>query len=98
MDTKYVNLDRYGIPGDVEIQITVYLIAADLKTRKLMNTLASIGCDGCFCLSHFCDLILPLVGFANSSDELYQYYYDMLAKHCGKVTDKNDLPIEEALC
>jgi hypothetical protein len=96
MNLKYLNLDLYGIPEDAEIQIPVFLIAADLKNRKLTNALASIGCDNCFCASDLCDLILALTGFEDRPNELYDFYFDLLNQNCEKVTHENDLPIKEA--
>lgn len=96
MNLKYLNLDLYGIPENAEIQIPVLLIATDLKSRKLINGLTSIGCDNCFCASDLCDLVLALTGFEDRPNELYDFYFDLLDQDCEKVTHENDLPIKEA--
>jgi hypothetical protein len=98
MNLKYLNLDLYSIPEDAEIQIPVFLIAADLKTRKLINALTSIGCDGSFCVSDLCDLVFAFVGFEDRPNELYDYYFELLDQYCEKVTHQNDIPIKEAFC
>lgn len=61
MNLKHLNLDLHNIPEDAEIQVSVFLIASDLKTRKLVHTMTSIGCDSCFCVSDLCDLVLAIV-------------------------------------
>ena len=97
MNLKYLNLDLYGIPEDAEIQMAVYLIASDLKTKKLFNSLTDIGCDSCFCIPEFCDLIFAIVGFEDRPNELYDFYFDLLDQYCNTVTHENDLPAKEAL-
>lgn len=96
MNLQYLNMDLYGIPEDAEIQIPVYLIAADLKSRKLINGLTSVGCDNCFCVPELCDLVLALTGFEDRPNELYDFYFALLDQECEKVTRENDLPIKEA--
>lgn len=97
MNLKHLNLDLYGIPEDENIQITVLLIAAELKSRKLINGLTSIGCDSCFCIPDFCDLVLAFTGFNDRPNEIYDYYFNLLDQHCDNVTHENDLPIKEAM-
>ena len=96
MNLKHLNLDLYDIPKDAETQTTVFLIASDLKMRKLTNGLTSIGCDNCFCVSDLCDLILAMIGFEDRPNELYDFYFNLLDKYCDKVTFENDVPINEA--
>jgi hypothetical protein len=98
MNLKHLNLDLYGIPENEGMQMAVFLIASDIKSRKLINSLTDIGCHTCFCVSDLSDLTLALIGFDDWSDELYDDYFDLLDQYCGKVSHKNDLPIEEALC
>lgn len=96
MNLNYLNLDLYGIPEDAEIQLPVFLIAADLKSRKLMNALTSIGCDACFCVADFCDVVFSFIGFDDRPNELYDFYFQLLERECDNVTYKNDTPIREA--
>ena len=96
MNLEHLNLDLYDIPEDATTQVSVYLIATDLKTRKLDNALASIGCDSCFCVSELCDLVLAIVGFNDRPDDLYEFYFNLIDKYCKKVNHENSLPIKEA--
>lgn len=96
MNLKHLNLDLFGIPEDAGIQLPVFLIAADLKTRKLINALTGIGCDGSFCVPDLCDLVLAYVGFDDRPNELYDFYFDLLDRECDKVSHENDTPIREA--
>jgi hypothetical protein len=97
MNLKYLNLDLHGIPVDSETQLAVYLIASELKSRKLVNSLTEIGCDNCFCVSDLCNLVLAIVGFEDRPNQLYDFYFDLLDQYCDSVTHENDLPAKEAL-
>lgn len=97
MNLEHLNLDLFGIPEDAEIQIPVFLISEELKRRKLLNGLTGIGCDGCFCTSELCDLVLAYVGFNDRPNELYEFYFDLLDDYCDKVSYENSKPINEAL-
>mgnify|MGYP003577456864 CR=1 FL=1 len=96
MNLKHLNLDLDGIPEDAEIQIPVFLIASDLKTRKLINAFTGIGCDGSFCVPDLCDLVLAFVGFDERPNELYDFYFELLDRECDKVSHENNAPIREA--
>lgn len=98
MNLTHLNLDLYDLPYEEEkIQITIFLIAAELKSRKLVNGLTSIGCDSCFCIPELCDLVLAMIGFNDRPNELYEDYFDLLDEHCDKVSHENDLPVKEAV-
>jgi DNA-binding XRE family transcriptional regulator len=97
MNLDHLNLDLYGIQGDAEVQIPVFLISEDLKTRKLVNGLIGIGCDSCFCIGELCDLILAYVGFDDRPDNLYDFYFELLDRYCEKVSHENGRPVKEAL-
>jgi len=96
MNLQHLNLDLYGIPEEAEIQIPVFLIATDLKSRKLIHGLTSIGCDNCFCVSDLCDLVLAFIGFDDRPDDLYDFYFELLDRDCEKVSHENDIPAKEA--
>jgi hypothetical protein len=96
VSVQYLNLDLYGIQRNAEIQLPVFLITADLKCRKLMNTLTYMGCDGCSCAPDFCDPALAFVGFDDRPNELYGFYFEVLDRECDKVSYENDTPIREA--
>jgi hypothetical protein len=97
MNLKHLNLDRYGIPDEPEIQMEIFLIAAELRIRKLNNGLASIGCDGSYCIPDLCDIVLALADFEELPDRLYDFYFSLLDEYCEKVTHENKLPIKEAI-
>jgi hypothetical protein len=96
MNLQHLNLDLFGIPEDAEIQLPVFLIASDLKTRKLVNAFTGIGCDGSFCVPDLCDLVLAFVRFNDRPNELYDFYFELLDRDCDKVSHENDMPIKEA--
>ena len=96
MNLQHLNLDLFGIPEDAEIQLPVFLIASDLKIRKLINALTGIGCDGSFCVPDLCDLVLAFVGFDDRPNALYDFYFELLDRECDKVSHGNDTPFAEA--
>jgi len=98
MNLKHLNLDLYGIPEESEIQIPIFLIATELKVRKLNNGLTNIGCDNSFCIPDLCDLVLALTDFEERPNELYDFYFGLLDQYCEKITHENRLPIKEAVC
>jgi hypothetical protein len=97
MNRRRLNLDAHGISDDAEIQIPVFLIAEELKARKLLNTLKSIGCDDCFCITDLCDLVLAFVGFDDRPNDLYDFYFGLLDRYCEKANHENDKPVRDAL-
>lgn len=97
MNLKHLNMDLYGVPDDTRLQISVFLISEDLKTRKLVNGLINIGCDSCFCVGELCDLVLAYMGFDDRPNDLYTFYFELLDRYCEKVSHENDRPIKEAL-
>lgn len=96
MNLQHLNLDLFGIPEEAEIQIPVFLIASDLKTRKLINAFTGIGCGGSFCVPDLCDLVLAFLGFEDRPNELYDFYFELLDRECDKVSHENDTPIRES--
>jgi hypothetical protein len=96
MNLKILNRDFYDMPEHWETQVTVLLIASELKTRKLINDLKTTG-HNTFCMPDLSDLVLSLTGFSDRPNGLYNHYFNLLDQHCGKVTHPNDLPIKEAM-
>jgi hypothetical protein len=97
MNLIHLNLADHGISDDAEIQIPVFLIAEELKARKLLKALKNIGCDDCFCVTDLCDLVLAYVGFDDRPNNLYDFYFALLDRHCEKVNLENKNPVREAL-
>src|SRR5690349_13066189 len=96
MNFNHLNLDLYDIPEDNNIQVAVFLIAADLKTRKLLNALTSIGCDACFCISDLFALTFAFVGFDEYPESVTEFYFELLDKYCDCVWHENEMPAKEA--
>jgi hypothetical protein len=92
-----LNLDLFGMPDDNNTQMAVFLIIADLKTRKLINALTSIGCDACFCMSDLFSLVFIFVGFTHLTDQLTDFYFELLDKYCDNVSHEKTMPIKEAI-
>lgn len=97
MNLEHLNLDHHSVSIDNDLRIPVFLIAEDLKARKLINAFATIGCDGSFCTPDLCELVLAYAGFDDRQSELYDLYFRLLDFHCHSVSNENNKPIKEAL-
>lgn len=75
--------------------LAIYLIAIELKCRKVYNSLQSIGCDECHALPDLSEAILTMAqGPERIQDEFFYYYFQLLDKYsAGKIAE---LPMAEA--
>lgn len=97
INLRHLNLEQHGISDDPEIQIPVFLISEELKGRKLLHVMKSIGCDDCLCITDLCDLVLAYAGFDDRPNELYDFYFALLDGYCEKVDYENEKPVRLAL-
>lgn len=97
LNLEHLNLDLHGVEGDNDTKIILVLIASELKCNKLLKALTQIGCDACFCVPDLSDLVLALLGFDERSNDLYDYYFELLNRYCEEVTYTNKLAINEAI-
>jgi hypothetical protein len=98
MNLKHLNLNLDGLPQDAAGLTTVFLIAIDLKSHIRTNGHTSMGCNNCFCVPNLCSYILAMIGYDELTDDLYYFYFALLDEYCGKVSDENDIPVNEAFC
>ncbi len=70
-------------------KLVIHLIREELRNKFLMNTLRSLGFD---CTSYtliISEQILTFVGFTEKSDNLYQWYFQIIDKAVEEITFLN---------
>lgn len=77
--------------------LILFLISAELKSSKVFDTLASLGCDDCYYKSDYCPVILNLMGFEEVTDELVGVYVKLVDKYSGKLEPGRESAGKQAL-
>lgn len=83
------------LPSDV--QISLYLIREELKTRKLFNCLRDIGMTDCHLEPDLSLVILKSIDLYDGSDETFYRYSDIIEKRSKKIDSSNDSLLKQAL-
>ena len=77
------NLKLFKLPPSAEILL--FLISEEMKNRRHIKRLTEVGFDA----THTCDLsalILSLAGFEQRTDNLYEWYMQLLDVYCEKAS------------
>lgn len=82
------------LPSD--IQLSLYLIKEELKSRKLFHALHQVGIDDCYFQPHLDFLILESFGLDDGSDEIFNVYDNILEKRSKKIDADNDSVMRQA--
>ncbi|GAL87773.1 hypothetical protein MYP_5004 [Sporocytophaga myxococcoides] len=72
------NLNLVKLPAKEEL--TIFLIAEDIRNRKIMKSLEKEGFDTADA-GDLSKLVLGLVGIENRTDGLYTFYFNQLDEH-----------------
>jgi len=80
-----------------KLQMTLYLIKEELKSRKLFHALREAGLDDCYFQPHLDTLILRSVGMDDGTDETFSLYYDIIEKRSKKIEADNESIMKQAL-
>ncbi len=83
------------LPSD--IQIPLYLIKEELKSRKFFHTLQDAGLDDCYFQPHLDSLILQTVCLDDGSDETFNLYDSIIERRSKKIEADNDSVMKQAL-
>jgi hypothetical protein len=67
------------------VEMTLFLIGEEMKSRQLLNRLENAGFDTAHAHADLSVLILSLIGFDPRPDELYEWYDEKLNQACKKV-------------
>jgi hypothetical protein len=92
MRLKYLKTDLVKLPADIEL--TLYLIKEELKTRKFFSGLSQIDCDGSFYQSDLSQLVLTTAGFGERPDDLYDFYFRLMERHSEKLEPNHEKVIK----
>ncbi len=83
------------LPSD--IQLTLYLIKEELKSRKFFRTLQEAGLHDCYYQPHLDALILRSLDLDDGSDQVFDAYYDLIEHRSRKIDADNDSIMKQAL-
>ncbi|GCC51925.1 hypothetical protein SanaruYs_21560 [Chryseotalea sanaruensis] len=79
------------------IQLSIYLIKEELKSRKLFHALHEVGIDDCYFQPHLDVLIMESMGLCDSTDETFTRYDEIMDRRSKKIEADNDSIMKQAL-
>lgn len=80
-----------------EIDIVLFLIKEELKTRKLFNTLNQIGLGDCEYEPHLDKLIMNLLDIDDGTDQTFGIYFEIIERRSHKIKDSGESAIKQAI-
>lgn len=94
MKLKHLKFPLAKLPPDVDL--TLFLIKEELKSRKLFHALHEVGLDDCYFQPHLDSLILRSVGLDDGTDETFSIYDDIIERRSKKIEADNDSIMKQA--
>jgi hypothetical protein len=79
------------------IQMSIYLIKEELKSRKLFQALHEIGLDDCYFQPHLDVLIMESMGLCDDTDETFSIYDEIMDRRSKKIEADYDSIMKQAL-
>ena len=95
MKSKPSNSHLISVPW--KMQLTIFLIREELKSRKFFASLRQVGLDYSYYQPHLDRAILQSIGLDAESDEVFDLYYRLLEKRCAKIRMNNRSVMRQAL-
>lgn len=80
----------------VRVELTVFLIKEELKSRKFFNSLRDTGLDDCYYQPHLDELIMANLGLDDDRDETFDFYYKIMEKYSQKIEPDRESITEQA--
>jgi len=80
-----------------KIELVLFLIQAELKTRKFFNGLRNVGLDDCDYQCNFNALIADCIGFDDQRDEDFSRFDQILEKYSEKVEPDNESLMKQVM-
>lgn len=80
-----------------EVQIPLFLIKEELKSRKLFHALHEVGLDDCYFQPHLDSLILRTIGMDDGKDETFGIYTCIMEKRSKKIEADYNSIMKQAL-
>lgn len=81
----------------IDIQIPLYLIKEELKSRKLFYKLQDLGMTDCDFEPHLDALILQVIGLDEDDDNISDRYFDIMERRSKKIEADKDLIMKQAV-
>ncbi len=79
------------------VQLSIYLIKEELKSRRLFHALHEVGLDDCYFQPHLDVLILESIGLSDRTDETLSMYEAIMDRRSKKIEADNDSVMKQAL-
>ncbi len=79
-----------------KVQVSLYLIREELKSRKLFQALHKVGLDDCYFQPHLDSLILRTVGLDDGTDETFGIYDEIIERRSKKIEADRDSITKQA--
>ena len=83
------------LPKNVELAL--FMIQAELKTRKFFNGLRSAGLDDCDYECNFNALIADCIGFDDYEDKDFVRFDEILERHSEKIEMDNESLMKQVM-
>jgi hypothetical protein len=90
-----LNPGKVNVPRNIEVAI--FLIVHELKSRMVYEALSQIATIDCYLESHLDRLILKTLRMWDGTDETYNYYFALMDKWSREVNTDNDVITRRAL-
>jgi len=81
----------------LKMQMSIYLIKEELKSRKFFRTLQEMGLDDCYFQPHLDTLILRSLDLDDDSDKTFDAYYEIIEHRSKKIDADDESIMKQAL-
>lgn len=95
MKLKHLRFPLVKLPADT--QLVLCLLREELKSTKFFNGLSHIGLDDSYYEPHLSTVVLACMGFEEVTDELMEFYLELLGKYSEKIEADNDSIMKQAM-
>jgi hypothetical protein len=85
----------FRLPEDLEL--ILFLIREQLKSRKFFDGLAALGLTDSYYQSHFESVILRKLEMDDGTDELYNFFTELIGKYSQGLDGENQTLVNAAM-
>lgn len=80
-----------------KVELALFLIQSELKTRKFFHGLRNVGLDDCDYQCHFNALIADCIGLDDLRDEAFSRFDEILEKYSVKIEPDNESLMKQVM-
>jgi hypothetical protein len=80
-----------------KVELTLFLIREELKSRKFFNSLQRAGLDDCYYQTHLDQLIMNNTGLDHESDRDFGFYSSLMEKNSKKIDTGEEAVMKRAV-